>query len=45
MTIQGDALLPGDIKKIVNNIGKADMILTYLIDKRGIFRKIYASTK
>ena len=40
MTIQGDALLPGDIKKIVNNIGKADMILTYFIDKREILRRI-----
>ena len=40
MTIQGDALLPGDIKKIVNNIGKADMILTYFIDKREILRRV-----
>ena len=40
MTISGDACLPpGEIKKIVNNIGKADMILTYFRDKRGIFRR------
>jgi len=40
MMITGDAPeISGDIKKIVNNIGKADMILTYIIDKRGIFRR------
>ncbi len=40
-------MIPGDgpeasaeIKKVVNNIGKADMVLPYLIDERGIFRKI-----
>jgi glycosyltransferase involved in cell wall biosynthesis len=41
MMINGDAVdPPSEISKTVNNIGKADMILTYLIDKRGIFRKI-----
>ena len=40
MMITGDAPEPSDeIKKIVNNIGKADMILTYLIDKRGVARR------
>ena len=40
MMISGDAAEPSsEIKKIVSNIGKADMILTYIIDKRGIFRK------
>ena len=41
MMITGDATEPSDeIKKIVNNIGKADMILTYLIDKRGVARRV-----
>jgi len=40
MMVTGDgSLLPGEIKKIVNNIGKADMILTYFFDKRGFFRR------
>ena len=40
MLMCGDASLPlGEIKKIVNNIGKADMILTYHNDKRIIFRR------
>ena len=40
MMITGDAPEPSDeIKKIVNNIGKADMILTYLIDKRKFARR------
>ena len=40
MMVNGDAVdPPGEINKLVNNIGKADIILTYLIDKRGIFRK------
>ena len=40
MLICGDAPQPfGEIKKIVNNIGKADMILTYLIDTRRVFRR------
>ena len=40
MMIAGDNFeLAGEIKKIVNNIGKADVILTYLIDTRRIFRK------
>ena len=30
---------PNEIKKMVNNIGKADMILAYFIDKRGVFRR------
>ena len=41
MTVTGDACLPpSEIKKIVNVIGKADIILTPFSDKRGIFRKI-----
>ena len=40
MLINGDeGDPPSEIKKIVSNIGRADMILTYLIDPRGIFRK------
>ena len=40
MIQHGDGGIPSDeIKKIVNNIGKADMILTYFIDKRGVFRR------
>ena len=40
MMITGDAPEPsGEIKKIVNNIGKTDMILTYLIDRRRVFRR------
>ena len=40
MMITGDAPEPSDeIKKVVNNIGKADMILTYFFDKRKIFRR------
>jgi len=34
-----DSLSSAEIKKTVDNIGKADMILVYFIDKRGIFRK------
>ena len=41
MMIAGDAPEPpAEIKKVVNNIGNADMVLPYLIDKRGIFRRI-----
>ena len=41
MMIAGDAPEPSaEIKKVVNNIGKADMILTYLVDKRGITRRV-----
>jgi len=41
MMITGDAPEPSDeIKKVVNNIGKADMILTYLDDKRGLIRRV-----
>ena len=40
MLINGDAVdPPEEIKKIVSNIGKSDMILTYIIDPRGIFRR------
>ena len=40
MLICGDAPQPSsEIAKIVNNIGKADMILTYLIDTRRVFRR------
>ncbi len=41
MMITGDAPEPSDeIKKVVNNIGKADMILTYLDDKMGLIRRV-----
>ena len=41
MMIAGDAPEPpAEIKKVVNNIGKADMVLPYLVDKRGFFRRI-----
>ena len=41
MMIVGDVPLPSaEIKKVVNNIGKADMVLPYLVDKRGFFRRI-----
>jgi glycosyltransferase involved in cell wall biosynthesis len=40
MLINGDACDPhNEIQKIVKNIGKAEIILTYMIDPRGIFRK------
>ena len=40
MLINGDAVEPPtEIKKIASNIGKADMVITYINDKRGIFRK------
>ena len=40
MMVSGAAVdPPSEIKKIVNNIGKADMILIYINDKRGIFRR------
>ena len=40
MMINGDAVdPPSEINKLVSNIGKSDMILSYLIDKRGLFRK------
>ena len=38
--LMGDGGTPiNEIKKIVNNIGKADMILSYFIDKRPVFRR------
>ena len=41
MFLSGDDSLPSaEIKKTVDNIGKADMILVYFIDKREILRKI-----
>ena len=40
MMITGDNFeLPGEIKKMVNNIGKADMILIYNIETRGVARR------
>ena len=44
MLVNGDAVEPpSTIKKIVSNIGKADMILTYFPnDKRGILRRIFS---
>lgn len=45
MVVTGDACLPPDeIKKVVNNIEKADMILTYFADTRGFFRKVVSKT-
>ena len=45
MLVNGDAVEPpSTIKKMVSNIGKADMILTYFRDKRGIFRRIISKT-
>jgi hypothetical protein len=45
MLINGDGVEPPDeIKKIVNNIGKADMILTYIDDRRSIFRRVISRT-
>jgi len=44
MTVTGDACLPpSEINKIVNNIGKADIILTPFRDTRGIFRRILSN--
>jgi glycosyltransferase involved in cell wall biosynthesis len=41
MFLCGDDSLPStEIKKTVDNIGKADMILVYFNDKRGFLRKI-----
>lgn len=40
MIVFGDGCIPPDeIKKLVNNIGKADMILAHLNDQRGFFRR------
>ena len=40
MIVYGDgSLSPSEIKKIVSNIGKADMILTYFFDERKTFRR------
>ena len=45
MTVTGDACLPpSEIKKIVNAIGKADVVLTPFKDKRGFFRQIISKT-
>ena len=41
MLVNGDAVdPPSEIKKIIDNIGKVDMILPYFIDKRNTIRKI-----
>mgnify|MGYP001459336579 CR=1 FL=1 len=41
MLVNGDAVEPpSEIKKMIDNIGKADMILPYFIDKRNAIRKI-----
>ena len=41
MLVNGDAVdEPSEIKKMINNIGKADMILPYFVDKRNIVRKV-----
>ena len=41
MLVNGDAVdPPSEIKKIVKNLGKADMILPNLIDRRSVIRKI-----
>ena len=40
MSVFGDSAIPPDeLKKLVSNIGKADMILTYFNDQRGFFRR------
>jgi len=40
MIVFGDGGIPPDeIKKLVNNIGKADMILAHFNDQRGFFRR------
>ena len=40
MIVFGDGGIPPDeLKKLVSNIGKADMILTYYNDQRGFFRR------
>jgi len=40
MIVFGDGGIPADeIKKLVNNIGKADMILAHFNDQRGFFRR------
>ena len=40
MIVFGDGGIPPDeLKKLVSNIGKADMILTYFNDQRSFFRK------
>jgi len=45
MTVTGDACLPpSEITKIVNAIGKADVVLTPFKDKRGFFRQIVSRT-
>ena len=41
MYLGGDDSLPGDeIKKTVQNIGKADMVLVHFVDKRNILRRV-----
>ena len=46
MLVNGDAADPSsEIKKIINNIGKADMILPYFTgDKRNIVRRFVSKT-
>ncbi len=46
MLVNGDAADPSsEIKKIINNIGKADMILPYFtVDKRNIVRRFVSKT-
>lgn len=40
MIVFGDGGIPSDqLKKLVNNLGKADMILAYFNDQRGFFRR------
>jgi len=40
MIVFGDGgIPPEELKKLVNNIGKADIILTYFNDQRGFFRR------
>ena len=40
MIVFGDGGIPSDeLKKLVSNIGKADMILSYFNDPRGLFRR------
>jgi glycosyltransferase involved in cell wall biosynthesis len=40
MLVNGDAVdRPSEIRKIINNLGKADMILPHFIDKRNFLRR------
>ena len=43
MLVNGDADFPSDtIKKILSNLGKADMVISYFNDKRTLMRKLFS---